>query len=168
MADYGSVPGVSAYVRHMTLDTANNPKTAQVETWLVQRSAQLTSWLAEAGYTVPVVVAAAKAVLDRYANVGAACDAELAQRTGGYGQAGKPEQNRRESRFCQEFAAAEAWIMSGALLALGVPQTVRSEVAAVGALTTTAPVSPPAGVLADANDRGYRGDVYRRRLRRLP
>jgi hypothetical protein len=166
MSTYGSVAGVQAYVRHMTLDTPNNPTTAQVESWLIARSAQLTSWLALAGYVTPVSVVDAKAVLDRYANQGAACDAELAQRTGGYGQAGKPDPNQRGSRFCTEFTQAEAWIMSGALLTLGVPQVIASEVAAVGQLATTAPIMPPPGAFADANDRSYFGDPYRRPRRR--
>lgn len=168
MSDYGSVDGVAAYVRHMTFGQPNNPTEEQVETWLVARSAQLTGWLAAAGYAVPVSVPNAKAALDRYANTGAACDAELAQRTGGYGAVGKPEQNRRESRFCAEFATAEAWITSGAPLAIGVPLVFTHQGSAVGALTTTAPVAPPIHGGIDANDRAYRGDPYRSPRRRIP
>jgi hypothetical protein len=127
MSDYGSVPGVQAYVRHITLDTPNNPSTDNLNTWLTARSAQLTGWLAIAGYTVPVTNVSAKAILDRYANLGAACDAEMAQRTGGYGQAGKPEQNQRGTRFCEAFSEAEAFINSGALQQLGAEHSDAAE-----------------------------------------
>lgn len=146
---YGSVAGVQAYIRHMALDTANYPTTTNVETWLTERAAALTAWLSAAGYVVPVVQAEAKAVLDRFANVGAAGDAELAQRSAGYSA---QDQNRRENKFLAEFATAEAWIRSGALLGLGVPQVLVGALAhqpAVGVITagtatdTARPNQPP-------------------------
>ena len=121
MATYGDIADVQAYCRHMTFGADNNPATGDVTDWLNARAAQLTAWLAGAGYTVPVTAAAypeAHAILSRYANLGAAGDAELAQRTGGYsGQAGE---DRREEYFFAEFAKAEARINGGVLAALGV------------------------------------------------
>jgi hypothetical protein len=145
VSDYGNVPGVIAYVRWMTLDTPNNPTTDNVNTWLTARSAQLNGWLAVAGYVIPVTNVSAKAILDRYANLGAACDAEMAQRTGGYGSAGKPEQNQRGTRFCEAFSEAEAFINSGALQQLGAEHSDAAEVpsalsfvpATYGVTTTT-------------------------------
>lgn len=125
MPDYGSVAGVAAHVRHMTFDAANNPTTNQVTDWLTQRSGRLNGWIAAAGYAVPVTQADAKAALDQFANYGAACDAEAAQRTGGYSK--EAGENQRGSRFCKEFASAEAWIASGALTGLGVPRATTEE-----------------------------------------
>ena len=105
MATYGTTAGVEAYVRHMSFDAANNPTTDQVDQWLAERSAQLTGWLASSGYAVPVVQSDAKAVLDRYANIGAAGDAELAQRSAGYAAT---DENKRENKFLSEFMRAEA------------------------------------------------------------
>lgn len=123
MSTYGSVPGVLAYVRHIRPDAPNKPTTADIEAWLAGRSAQLTAWLAAAGYAVPVtadVSAEAKALLDRYANVGSAGDVELSMRSSGYD--GDSEHDTREARFLSEFARAEAFIAGVAFAALGVPR----------------------------------------------
>lgn len=123
---YGSVAGVSAYIAHMRLDAANNPTTASVETWLTQRCAQLTAWLTGAGYSVPVVEVNATAILDRYACLGAACDAELSLWAAGWN---KDDANARETTFCAQFAEAAAWIAGPALGNLGVPQTLSGTLA---------------------------------------
>jgi hypothetical protein len=115
---YGSTAGVQALTRHIRYGEANNPTVADLERWLTARAAQLTGWLAAAGYVVPVVLPAAKAALDRYADYGAASDAEAAQRSGGYTE---DDEDRREVFFAREFRRAEEWIASGALAALGVP-----------------------------------------------
>lgn len=118
---YGSVSGAQAYVRHMTLDGANFPTTSDMEEWLTAQSAQLTAWIAEAGYVTPVTTETpdALAVLDNYANLGAAGLAELSMRSSG---ATPDSDDVRENAFLQRFAAAEKWIKSGSLAALGVPQ----------------------------------------------
>ena len=154
MSTYGSIAGVEAYVAHMTneaghFDTATTPTLAQVVTFLDARSAQLTGWLAAAGYVTPVVQAEAKVVLDRFANVGAAGDAELTQRVAG----ASDKENERENAFLKEFAKAEAWINGRALAALGVPQALIGASAlgtpAIGTITagttadTTRPNRPP-------------------------
>lgn len=126
MSTYGTIDGVKAYVAHVGANRTNAPTDANYEQWLIQRSAQLTSWLAAAGYTVPVVQTEAKAVLDRFANVGAACDAEMTQRSSGFDE---NDQNRRENKFCSEFGSAAAWIAGDGLNGLGVPQII------VGALS---------------------------------
>lgn len=128
MPDYGSVGGVQAYVRYMTLDAPNNPTSSDVNTWLAARSAQLTAWLAAAGYVTPITAdyAAAKAVLDNYANLGAAGLAELSMRSAG---ASPDSDEARENTFLRQFAAAEAWIKSRALSALGAPQALIGDVA---------------------------------------
>jgi hypothetical protein len=123
---YGSIGGVEAYTRHMTFDGKRSPTTDQITAWLAARSAILNGWLAAAGYTIPVVQADAVLILDRYASVGAAGDAELAQRSAGYN---KEEQNKRENKFLAEFDKAEAFINSGALIGLGVPHSDASEAA---------------------------------------
>jgi hypothetical protein len=116
---YGSVAGVQAFIRHITLDSANNPTTAQVQAFLDRRSAMLDGWIADAGYIAPVTTpAAAVTVLDQFANYGAAGDAELTQRSSGYA-VNAP--NNRENKFLEEFYRAQAFIASGALGALGVP-----------------------------------------------
>lgn len=119
MSTYGSIASVAAFVRHVPFDAANAPTSADVEAWLTARSAQLTAWLAVAGYTVPVTSATveAKAILDRYASIGAAGDVELSLRSAGYSAEGE---DARENRFLAEFAKAEAWIAGSALEALGV------------------------------------------------
>src|SRR5690349_806445 len=103
MSTYGDIASVQAYVRHMTFDAANNPTTAQVLAFLDQQSAKLTGWLAAAGYQVPVTNAAAKLVLDNYANLGAAGLAELTQRTAGFSD---KDENKRENKFLAEFEKA--------------------------------------------------------------
>lgn len=116
---YGSVTGVQAFIRHMALDTANNPTTAQITTFLANRSAMLDGWIADAGHTTPVTTpAAAVSLLDLFANYGAAGDAELTQRSSGY-SANAP--NNRENKFLEEFYRARDYIKSGALGGLGVP-----------------------------------------------
>lgn len=122
---YGSVNGVAAYVKHLantagTFDTTTRPTAAEVETFIEQRSAQLNAWLAQAGYSVPVAEAATQArlVLARYANLGAAGDCELTQRSGGYSE----DENKRDNKLMKEFLSAEAFITSGALSALGATQ----------------------------------------------
>jgi hypothetical protein len=116
---YGSVAGVAALVRHIAgtgFTASSKPTLAEVEAFLDQRSAILNAWLAQAGYTVPVTNAQAALVLTHYANAGAACDVELTQRTAGYSA---DDQNRRENKFCAEFMAASAFIVSGALPGAG-------------------------------------------------
>jgi hypothetical protein len=125
---YGSVAGVLAYVRHMlrsgetTFTTTSRPTLAEVESFLNQRSAMLNACLAEAGYTVPVGVSYTQAryILDYYANVGAAGDAELTQRSAG---TSAEAENDRENEFLKQFAAACPFIGSTAFSALGAPQT---------------------------------------------
>ncbi len=120
MSTYGSYEGVSALVRHMNLDGVRGPTSAQIEGWLTQRSAELTACLVQAGYVVPVTEENAVAILDGYANVGAAALAELAQRfAGDTGEEG----NRRYEAFLAEWNKACPWIAGTALAALGVPQT---------------------------------------------
>lgn len=151
MPTFGSVAGVGAYVRHMAFDTPNNPTTTDVTAWLTARSSQLVGWLAAAGFVVPdwTVYPNAKAVLDNYANLGAACLAELSQRSSGY-DAG--DENKRENKFCAQFAEAEDWIGGPALAALGVPQTLIGSLAAeqpsigqivAGGPTDTTRILPP-------------------------
>ncbi len=122
MSTYGSVAGVAAWVRHMTTDgnftKSNYPQTADVETWLTQRSAILSAWLALAGYLTPVVHTDAKAALDHYANNGAAGDAELSLRGAGNDD---DDENARENKFLAEFNRAKDFILSGALGEMGVP-----------------------------------------------
>lgn len=140
---YGSVSGTQAYIRHMTLDTPKSPKTTDVQGWLTGRSAILDGWIAAAGYTVPVGVAGAVAALDRYANIGAAADAELAQRSAG----SSSDSNKRENKLISEFDKAKAWIESGALRALGVPlaaEVVPSGMPQIGVLTAGTTVELPA------------------------
>lgn len=145
MATYGSVAGAAAFVGHLTNaagtfdnlgpPTGTAPTLDQVETFLDQVSAQLTGWLAAAGYAVPVVQSDAKSALDGYANVGAAGLAELSQRVAGTSD----DENRRENRLLAEFRRAEDWIKSGALAGLGVGRLVvgpAARQAASGALTT--------------------------------
>jgi hypothetical protein len=120
MSDYGSVSGVAKYVRHMTnagvFDTTTKPTALQVAEMLDESCAILNGWLAQNNYIVPVVATRAAAALGRYANLGAAGLAELAQRSAGYSET---DQNRRENKFLAEFAKAEAFIASGALGGLG-------------------------------------------------
>lgn len=123
MAHYGSVPGVQAYVRHMTFGKTNNPGVEDVIGWLTARSAKLNSWLAAAGYTTPVTHAESLLILADYANKGAAGDAEMAQRTSG----STSDPNSRASKFLSEFAAAEAFINSGALARLGADHSDANE-----------------------------------------
>ncbi len=119
MSDYGSLLGTAAYVIHMTkggtFDGTTAPTDTQVNTFLTQLSNQLNSWLASAGYVVPVTGPLAKAVLDGYADMGAAGRCELTMRSAGYD---KDNQNRRENKFLNEFDKAEAFIRSGALNSL--------------------------------------------------
>jgi len=119
---YGSVAGVEGLTRHIRYGGGeNHPRLADVEDWLTARAAQLTGWIAAAGYVTPVLIASypeAVAVLGRFANYGAASDAEAAQRTGGYSS---DDEDRREVWFAREFNKAESWINGGALAGLGVP-----------------------------------------------
>lgn len=117
---YGSEAGVEALTRHIEYGAPNHPTADDLARWLTARAGQLTGWLAAAGYVTPVTLAAAKAVLDRFADYGAAADAEAAQRTAGYSD---DDEDRREIYFASEFRRAEAWIASGALAAMGVPLT---------------------------------------------
>ena len=116
--------GVQAFVRHMTFDTPKGPSTDDIERWLTERTGMLDGWLAVAGYTVPVTHAQSLIILGKYANVGAAGDAELAQRSAGYS---KDDQNRRENKFLAEFATAESYINSGALARLGAEHSDANE-----------------------------------------
>jgi hypothetical protein len=125
MSDYGTAAGVAAYTKHLTANgvytTGTKPPLADIETWLDERSAQINTWLAQAGYTTPVNVlyVAAHTVLSRYANIGAAGDAELSQRSGGYSA---DDLNARENKFLTEFMEVRDFILSGALAGMGVPQ----------------------------------------------
>jgi hypothetical protein len=123
-SSYGSVVGVTRYVKRLTVNGAftatSSPSVADVEAFLDEQSAVLNGWLARAGYSVPVTNATGARVLARYANIGAAGLVELTQAASGYGAEGE---DTRENRFLAEFKAAEAYINSGALAGLGVPQT---------------------------------------------
>jgi hypothetical protein len=119
MSTYGTLDGVQAYIRHMTFDAANNPTSDQIEVFLESCSAVLTGCLASGGYQVPVTQTEAKAVLDNYANLGAAGYAELTQRTAGFNA---NDENKRENKFLDEFRKACKFIESGALAGMGVPQ----------------------------------------------
>lgn len=134
MAAYGSLAGVAAFVRHMTFDADNQATSADVLAWLDARAAMLTGWLADAGYAVPVTQADATAVLDRYANIGAAGDAELAQRSAGYQAEGE---DVRENKFLAEWNRAQAWIAGDALAALGVPRAAGAGNAALAWVPAT-------------------------------
>lgn len=123
---YGSVEGVQRLVRHAPAGGTNQPTTADYEAWLEARSAKLTAWLVDAGYIVPVTQTEAKAILDDYANKGGACDAESAIRMIGLTS---DDENSRFTLFCDQFSSAEAWIQSGALAALGVPQQIVGDLA---------------------------------------
>lgn len=120
MSDYGTAAGVAKYVRHLTqngaFDSTTKPTLVEVTEMLDESCAILNGWLAQYSYTVPVVATRAAAVLSRYANLGAAGLAELAQRSAGYSET---DQNRRENKFLAEFYRAEAFIASGALGSLG-------------------------------------------------
>ena len=144
MAAYGNTAGVTALTAHIDYNQDNAPTTADVEGWLVARSGVLNSWLALAGFVTPVVLPEAKAVLDRFANYGAAADAEASQRTAGYRE---DDEDRREVYFAREFRRAEDWIASGALAALGVPQSLveaggQPRGARVGQLIAGGPLDP--------------------------
>ncbi len=124
---YGSVVGVAAYTKRLasggTFTTLTTPTLAEVEAFLDQCSDVLNGWLVRAGYVIPVTQADAVNVLARYANLGAAGHVELSQRAGGYDA---EDENRRENKFLDLFATAEAYIESGALAALGTPQVAGS------------------------------------------
>ncbi len=124
MSDYGSASGVAKYVRHMTnagaFDGTTKPTSTQIGEILDECSAMLNGWLANYAYNVPVTALRAVAVMNRYANIGAAGFAELSQRSGGYSET---DENRRENKFLAEFYKAEAFIASGALLGLGETTT---------------------------------------------
>lgn len=120
MSDYGTAAGVAKYVRHMTnagvFDGTTKPTLTEVGEMLDESCAILNGWLAMYDYAVPVVSVRALAAMSRYANLGAAGLAELAQRSAGYSET---DQNRRENKFLAEFYKAEAFIASGALIGLG-------------------------------------------------
>ena len=125
MADYGSIAGIAAYVKHMTntdgdFDADTLPPLATVTTFLDEVCAQLNGWIAAAGYVAPVTAAAAVPVLSRYANIGAAGLCELTMRSAGYS---KDDKNKRENKFLDEFYKAEKFIVSGALAGLGATTT---------------------------------------------
>jgi len=118
---YGSVAGVAAYTRRLanssaTFDTTTRPTLVEIEAFIDQCSDMLNGWCAAAGYVIPVTQADAARVLARYANIGGAGHAELAQRAGGYNA---DDENLRENKFLDMFMQAEAYINSGALGALG-------------------------------------------------
>jgi hypothetical protein len=124
MADYGSAAGTAKYVKHLTkndaFDSTTRPTLAEVGEMLDESCAILNGWLSQYNYTVPVVATRAAAALSRYANLGAAGLAELAQRSAGYSET---DQNRRENKFLAEFAKAEAFIAKGGLDGLGISPT---------------------------------------------
>jgi hypothetical protein len=118
---YGTVAGVAAYVRRLAnssamFDATTRPTLTEVEAFLDQCSDVLNGWLVRSGYVIPVTQPDAVRVLARYANLGAAGHVELSQRAGGYDA---EDENRRENKFLDMFAQAEAYIESGALAALG-------------------------------------------------
>ncbi len=119
---YGSVDDVAALVAHMTIDRTftsdRSPTETDITRWLNERCAQLDSLIAAQGYDLPITNETALTVLGRYANNGAAGDAELSLLAGG---SDEDDENTRESRFYAIFNEAAAWIASGALRALGVP-----------------------------------------------
>lgn len=117
---YGSREGVHAYIKHMTLDTTNNPSGDQIEAWLDERSAVLDGWLSAAGYVVPVTAGDALTALGRFANLGAAADAELTQLSAGFSMS---EESRRDVGFEARFKEAKDWIASGAPAGLGASLT---------------------------------------------
>jgi hypothetical protein len=121
MADYGTIEGVAKYVRHLTTNGGFGPTTKptidEVGEMLDESCAVINGWLSQYNYTVPVTATRAAAALSRYANLGAAGLAELAQRSAGYSE---QDQNRRENKFLAEFNRAEKFIASGALDGLGV------------------------------------------------
>lgn len=140
MADYGTVEGTAKYVRHLTQNGGFGPTTKptidEVGEMLDESCAILNGWLSQYNYTVPVTATRAAAALSRYANLGAAGLAELAQRSAGYSET---DQNRRENKFLAEFYKAEAFIASGALDGLGTaPTTTPRPLAgfAVGGVTS--------------------------------
>jgi len=125
---YGTVAGVAAYVKRLanedaTFDTDTTPTLTEVEEFINQTSDVLNGWLVRAGYVIPVTQADAVNVLKRWANLGAAGLTELSQRAGGYDA---EDENRRENKFLKMFEAAEAYIESGALAALGATQVADS------------------------------------------
>ena len=157
---YGSVDGVLAYTRHLieagtTYSTTTRPTLAEVETFLAQRSAILDGCLAANGYVVPVPVSAtsARLVLDMYANMGAAGDAELSMRSAG---SNGEDENARENKFLMTFDQGCAYIASGAFAALGAPSAGASKAISglyVGGRTRTGqPLRPIFGRTALAND----------------
>lgn len=118
---YGSVAGTAAYVKRLTnasgtFDATTNPTLTEVEAFIDQTSDVLNGWLAAAGYVIPVTAADAVNVLNRWSNLGSAGLVELSQRAGGYDA---EDENRRENKFLRMFEAAEEYIKSGALAALG-------------------------------------------------
>lgn len=96
--------------------SATQPTLTEVEAFIDQSSDILNGWLAASGYVIPVTNANAVTVLARWSNLGAAGLAELSQRAGGYNAT---DENLRENKFLSMFEAAEAYIQSGALAALG-------------------------------------------------
>ncbi len=131
MSDYGSVAGTAKYVRHLTndgeFDDDTRPTLDDVEEMLDESSAILNGWLSQNNYTVPVTAERALAALSRYANLGAAGLAELAQRSAGYSET---DQNRRENKFLAEFYKAEKFIAGGGLDGLGIsPGTIPTPLA---------------------------------------
>lgn len=148
MADYGSVAGVQAFVRHMTFDSTNNPTTDDITNFLVQQSAKVNGWLAMAGYAIPVELPTAKAALDNFVNMGAAGLAELTQRSAGYTV---DQDDTRERTFLDEFNDVQAFITSGALAAMGVSQVLVGGLAAqqpaIGVIT--------AGTTSDTTRSGF-------------
>jgi hypothetical protein len=106
-----------------TFDGTTTPTLTEVEEFINQTSDVLNGWLTRAGYVIPVAQADAVRVLDRWANLGAAGLTELSQRAGGYDA---EDENRRENKFLAMFEAAEAYIESGALAALGATQVADS------------------------------------------
>lgn len=140
MADYGSVEGTAKYIRHLakngTFDSTSKPSVTDLAAMLDESCAVLNGWLSQYNYTVPVTAERAAAALSRYANLGAAGLAELAQRSAGYSET---DQNRRENKFLSEFNRAEKFIASGALNGLGVaPSTTPTPLAgfSVGGVTS--------------------------------
>lgn len=122
---YGSRAGTVPLVQHLLgsgtdFSASTKPTSTQVDAFLVDGSAILDGWLAEAGYTIPVTDAEAVLILDHYAELFAAYKCELSRATGAYGAEG----NDRGETFKRDFMEAQDLIKkSDALVNLGAART---------------------------------------------
>lgn len=120
---YSSIEEVRALTRHLldgagTFDNTSHPSLAEVEDFVRYASAQLSSALAGAGFTVPVTQAIVVYELDSWVTAKAAMYAELTQRGAGYSD----EEGTRTAVFnnltqmAKDYVKANAngWIELGA------------------------------------------------------